>query len=383
MYKSVIPTVKIIFDRRKKATSVKEGTVDIEVYFNRKRRIISTGVKVLPKNWHPQYRVVGRADSGDLNLKIEATEMRIREHIRRLILEGKPFSWSSLDYILGQNNRGSFVEFVADRVSKRRDIRESTRKTHRKFLNALYEFAPDLDFSNLDKQCIYRYDEWLRSRKTYTQTTISSYHKHMKVYINEAIRMEYITHSPYDGIKIDRGKPKTRKYLTISEVQKIREVELPTENLRKVRDLFVFQCYTGLAYADLNKFDFGTLIERDGRYIMHDVRQKTGEEYYIVILPPAMEVLKKYDNKLPMMTNQQYNMRLKVVADHCALDKNLTSHMGRHTYASLCLNAGISIEVLARMLGHSDIKTTQIYAKMLNKTVEDAYATLVNKLGLK
>ena len=116
---------------------------------------------------------------------------------------------------------------------------------------------------------------------------------------------------------------------------------------------------------------------------MHDVRQKTGEEFYIVLLPKAIHILKRYDYRLPLISNQQYNMRLKIVADAAALDKQLTSHMGRHTYATICLNSGIKIEVLAKMMGHSDIKTTQIYARMINTTVENAYDVLEESDNIK
>lgn len=137
----------------------------------------------------------------------------------------------------------------------------------------------------------------------------------------------------------------------------------------------------GLAYADFSKFDFRDIIERNGKFVLNDVRQKTGEEFYILIMPRAMEILKKYGNRLPVMSNQQYNMRLKVVADAAGIDKKLTSHMGRHTYATLALNNGVKIEVLARMLGHADIKTTQVYARLIDTTVEMAYDELFEKLG--
>ena len=140
--------------------------------------------------------------------------------------------------------------------------------------------------------------------------------------------------------------------------------------------MFLFQCYTGLAYSDMRKFDFRDVQQRGKRLVLHDVRKKTGEDFYIVLLPPAIEILNKYDFRLPLMSNEQYNMRLKLVAESAGIEKNLTSHMGRHTFATLSLNSGIKIEVLAQMMGHADIRTTQIYAKMINCTVEEAYSVL-------
>ena len=178
------------------------------------------------------------------------------------------------------------------------------------------------------------------------------------------------------GFRVDQGKPRKRRFLSPEELVRIETCKVATPSLEKVRDMFMFQCYTGLAYSDLRKFDFRLVQQRGNRYILHDVRKKTNEDFYIVLLPPAMEILGKYEYKLPLMTNEQYNMRLKLIAESAGLDKNLTSHMGRHTFATMSLNSGIKIEVLAQMMGHADIRTTQIYAKMINCTVEEAYSVL-------
>lgn len=375
------PNIKIIFDRRKKSGPNKEGSVEIEIYFKSKRKWISTGVKVLPKHWSDKNYVKGRVDAIDLNHKIKNIEVRIDTAIRKLVADNQEFSWDDLlDLLDNSKETDSFINFVEKRVLSRQDITESTRKNHKKFLKALKEFNIIRDFSHLTKSRIYKYDEWLRNRKTYTQSTIASYHKYLKVYINEALRMEKISVNPYLGIKIDRGTSRIRKYLTEEEVHKIESVNLPTETLIKARDVFIFQCYTALAYADLVNFDFRNVVERDGRHVLYDKRQKTSEEFYIVLLPPALKILQKYDFRLPLMSNQQYNMRLKIIAETAGIDKKLTSHMGRHTYATMSLNAGISIEVLAKMMGHADIKTTQIYAHLINNTVEEAYDYLCKKI---
>ncbi len=223
------------------------------------------------------------------------------------------------------------------------------------------------------------YDEWLH-RQPYVQTTIHSYHKYLKIYIHDAMRHELLSEDPYVSVKIERGKSATRKYLDEGELEKIRKALIPHASLSQVRDLFVFQCFTGLAYADLANFDFTKVVERDGRYIVHDTRKKSDEDFYIVLLSPAVEILKRYDYVLPVITNQQYNLRLKAVADYAGLEKNLTSHMARHTFAGICINNGTRIETLAQMMGHTDIKTTQIYAKIFNKTVESAFDELEKKL---
>lgn len=375
------PKVKILFDRRKEARQKKTVSVEIEIYFEGKRKWISTGVRIEAKNWNKIHKVVGRADALDLNLKIDSVQDFVLTYIRRLMIEKREFSWTCFNTAINQSkNQNSFINFVESKLKDRKDITKGTYKNHLKFLNLLKEYNTILEFEDLTRNKIHEFDCWIRNRREYKQSTIAEYHKYMKIYVNSAIREEIITSNPYDGIKIEKGRHRMRKYLTQCELSRISEVHLPTDSLKKVRDLFLFQCYTGLSYSDMAKFEYSRIEEKDGRFVYHEERQKTKEIFYIILLPIAMEILRKYGLKLPIISNVQYNMRLKVVADAAGIDKRLTSHMGRHTYATMCLNAGIPIEVLADMLGHSDIKTTQIYAKLVNKTVENAYEQLQKKL---
>lgn len=370
------PTIRIIFDRRKVATPKKEGTVEIEIYYEKKRKWLSTGVKVLPKNWHPDKRVISRVDSQDLNIRIENIEKAIINHIRKLMIDEKLFTWSGLESSFKTKKEDSnFIKFIELSLQNKNGIAPNTRKNHRNLLGRLKDFKLIQDFKDLTKENVTSFNEWMHS-KGYKQASISTFHKILKVYIFEAIQRDLISQNPYTGFKIDRGKSDIRRFLNEEELNSIENAKTSTKSLEKVKDLFLFQCYTGLAYVDLSKFDFNQVIVRNGKYVVHDVRKKTGEEFYIILLPKAIEILKKYDYKLPIMTNQQYNLRLKIVADAAGLDKRLTSHMGRHTYATMCLNSGVKIEVLADMMGHADIKTTQIYAKLVNSTVENAYDIL-------
>lgn len=372
------PDVRLIYDRRKETVKKKDGCVEIEIYLQGKRKWISTGVRISSNNWTPKNnKVIGRIDSLDLNLKIDAILDYINCYIRQLMIDKKEFTWDGLHtHLEKQKIQNSFIDFVETRLAARKDLTKNSIKNHKKFVTALKEFGKIQNFEDLSRQRVKEYDEWLRNRRNYIQSTIAEYHKYLKIYIHDAIRQELITLNPYDGFKVDRGKTRTRKYLTQDEVLKLENAKLPTDSLNKVRDLFLFQCHTGMAYTDMARFDYRKVEKKGDRYIYHDIRQKTSEDFYIVLLPKAVEILKKYNDELPIISNYQYNLRLKVVAEAAGIEKNITTHMGRHTYATMCLNAGIPIEVLAQMLGHSNIKTTQIYAKLVNKTVEDSYDVL-------
>ena len=196
-------------------------------------------------------------------------------------------------------------------------------------------------------------------------------------YIREAIKFDLLQDDPYKGERLVRGKHSVRKYLTVDELEKVKNARIPTETICRVRDLFIFQAYTGIAYADLAKFDFKHELQKRGdKYVILDARVKTDENYFIVLLSPAMEILKKYNFVLPKITNQQYNLRLKIVADYAGLDRNLTVHMSRHTFATMCLNYGVKIENVSKMLGHTNVRTTQEYAKVLNTEVEKEFEML-------
>ena len=241
---------------------------------------------------------------------------------------------------------------------------------------SLREFDRIIYFSDLTKANITLYDDWLHA-KGYSQPTIYNYHKRNKRYIHEAIKFDLLKNDPYKGERFSRGKHAIRKYLTAEELKKVKDAQIYSETICRVRDLFIFQAYTGISYADLAKFNFKRDVQKRGnKYVILDIRLKTEENYFIVLLSPAMEILKKYDYVLPIISNQQYNLRLKIVADYAGLDRNLTVHMSRHTFATMCLNNGVKMENVSKMLGHTNVRTTQQYAKVLNAEVEKDFEML-------
>ena len=175
---------------------------------------------------------------------------------------------------------------------------------------------------------------------------------------------------PYTQVKFKRGECKEREPLTEAELQKLRKIKLD-EKLDKVRDLFVFSAYTGLAYCDVQAFDFEKMTEQQGKlYYIDGSRIKTASKFFTPILGPAMEVLKKYKFVLPKISNQKANDFLHLIETALKLNKPLTFHVARHSFATLALAHDIPIENVSRMLGHKNIRTTQIYAKVLKTTIE-------------
>lgn len=375
----IYPLIVFVFDRKKRASDSKTGIIEVRVTMDRRQKYISTGVSVLPSQWDKEKHIVNHPEASFLNLKIDSYINMVKTYVTGLIAKQKPFSFSEFEAFLERKNlKDSFFDYADRRIEERKDIRDSTRRTQKKLITVLESFGRIQTFSDLTRANIMAFDDWLHEKKI-SQSTVHSYHKFLKVYIRDALRNGLIEKDPYVGFKVDRGQTSKRRYLTEEEIDKIRKSNIPSESIDKVRDMFLFQCYTGLSYSDMATFDFSAVEERNGWHVVTGRRQKTGEDYYTVLLEPAMDILRKYDFKLPVMTNQQYNLRLKVLASMADLKKDLTSHMGRHSFAVSALNSGIPIEVVAKMMGHSDIATTQIYAKIVDKTVESAFSLLDKK----
>lgn len=381
--------VKVVFDRKKTATKKaakvrKEGSVQIEVYYNRQRKWLTTGVRVHLDEWKgisPNY-IYNRADATSLNAVITRQVQEVWDIITRL---GDGFSLELLE--LGKEEEVSltFLDFVADRIRERR-MAESTRKQHKVLYDMLVDYGKIVQFDDLTSVKIVKFNDWVMKRKNkngqpITQTSVYSIHKRLKVYVKDAMVRGYVQKNPYFGVNIARGKSRERLFLTDEEMERLRTAEMPTQSLERVRDLAVFQMYTGLSFADLAKFNFKKAEKKDGHWLIRDARQKTGEPFMLVLLSPAVEILEKYKSVLPKMSMQQYNMRLKMVVDAANIDKQLSSHCLRHTFAMYALNHGLSMEVVARILGHTKLATTQIYAKMQSNTVEAAMMQLEKKIS--
>lgn len=372
------PTTRFVFDRKKTATDKKAALVQVEIMHERKRKYVTTGVKIYKDQWNEKFGIVNRSDMKALNDRIDEIKRSIDLLITDMIKSEGVFSLDALGRRMNADKEKnmSFVEWVDDKICSRMDTTLSTKKTQRKLVTVLKDFGKIIEFSEITLPNIVRFDEYLRA-KSLKQNTVWSYHKTLKTYIREAINLEIIKKDPYVNFKIKKGNSEWGRYVTPEEMEKIESAVMPTDSINKVRDLFVFQCYTGLAYSDLASFDRSRVRKKGNAYILSGERVKTGIPYIVVLLPKAMEILNKYDWQLPVITNQQYNMRLKIVADACGIEKPLASHYARRTCGMLLLNSGIPIEVVAKVLGHSNIKITQeVYARILDDSVVKAFEKL-------
>lgn len=360
--------VQIIFDRNKTLTTKGKGLVEIRIYLGGNVRKYIRVAEVTKAGWN-NYK-----NSKDLALQVE----RYEEVVRAMKLMGEDMTVENFNYHIGEEKekresndpqKRSFIEYIRDEI-KKEDLREGTYRHKIHVLETLEAYGKLKTFADLTPKNIKAFDKWLHDTGDRTNVTIWDYHKRVKKYTRQLWLEELIPEDPYKRCKFNRGHSKVRTPLNDEELEALRTVEL-NDALGRVRDLFVFAAYTGLAYVDVNGFDFKRMaIKKEGKYFIDSTRTKTGTKYYTPILKYAMEILEKYDFKLPTISNQKANAYLHVIEQICDFHKSLTFHLARHSFATMCLSRDVPIENVARMLGHTDIKTTQIYAKILNSTIE-------------
>jgi integrase len=192
-----------------------------------------------------------------------------------------------------------------------------------------------------------------------------------------------IQSNPYFKLhgKFRRGTVENTEYLTDEEVQRIMKLEpTPGSMMEQARDLFVFQCWTGLAYQDAQAFDFTRYKKVDGEWRLTASRIKTGEPFVSQLLPPAVDVLKKYNMQTPKIVNAVYNRELHSIGMACGIHTRLHSHIARHTFATYMLRHGVPLQNVSRMLGHTNIKQTLRYAKVLAEDVHSDFARIAELL---
>ena len=277
------------------------------------------------------------------------------------------------------NMRQKFTDFCLKRLERERLARNSI-KDILVVLRAVDLFGRLKFLRDLTKENIVAFDEWLRDKGTLSDRTIHDYHKKLRKYIRILLNLGKIEKDPYENVKIPRGNVKERVPLTEEELLMIREAILKG-HLDRARDLFIFMAYTGLSYCDMENFNYDTMVEKhNGLYYIDGLRNKTSVRYYTPILPPAWAVLVKYDFNLPVISNQKLNDYLHVIQMRLQINKEMTCHVGRHSFATLLLCYGFPMEQVQRMLGHRNIKTTQIYGKILKKTIENMVEKMINQI---
>lgn len=263
-----------------------------------------------------------------------------------------------------------------------------TRSRLADFLRKWYNLS-DIPIREIDHKFICDFEAYLTANYRYAHNTMTKYLKNLRHIIELAINADYISRNLFIKFRMQYQNP-DRGFLSQEEVEKLIALRFDNEKLEQARDVFIFCCFTGLSYSDVAgltkqhiQLSFGNKMWIKGR------RQKTDTEYSIPLLNIPQLILEKYatgtltaDKVLPVADIVTYNDRLKKAAKACGIDKNISSHIARHTFATtIALTKGVPIETVSKMLGHTSIKTTQIYAKVINSKISNDMDMLAEKLS--
>lgn len=395
-------TTKLIFDRRKTASRTREGYIEVRVTIDRTTKYISTGVRVYKNEWATD-RVVNRQDADTLNERLAIIFEKVSRYSNECVKQCKTFDTESVKQIVWKQvemskDEPTFIQWCEKQIPLL-GVSEGTTKHYNPLITRLTEYGKMNKWQDVTVENIANFDAWLHTiTKPISDTALKSgkkpdklsdgavynYHKCLKALLNRALVFGLIVNNPYNRLKgkFKRGDRENLEYLTDEEMQKFEAIILTKGDiLDVVHDLFTFQLYTGLPFSDMQSFDASD-YKWDGKAWRHvGERIKTGVPYVSQLLPPAVKVLEKYGWEIPQISNADYNRHLKSLGQMAGIKTRLHSHLARHTFATWMLRHGVSIESVSKMLGHTNIKQTQRYAKVQAQAVYDDFDKIAAQMA--
>lgn len=378
------PILSYIYNRYGKASPTHDAVIELRIAYKNKQKYLSTGIRLYPREWQ-RGRVVNRLDAAILNKTLDKLMVDVRQVIYDMIDDGNIDIFAIPVKLAAKRRKAmTFIEYYKEKAEIRKHgIGKIAQGRYDLIPRILEEFGRITTFADLTQHNIVAFDKFLTKKGIQATSRWHNYHKYIRRFIAEAIKEGFVKYDPYDGVRLDHGNydGSIDKFLTVEELKQLKEAKMPDDRLERVRDLFIFQAYTCLAYTDLARFNKSQILEEDGKKVYHSHREKTNVRFSIPLLTPAIEILERY-NGLPLsfsthkkssgkiISNAKYNEFLKEMAEAAGLDKHLTTHWARHTGATMLLNAGVQPEVIAVIGGWKDTKVLmRIYAKMREKTV--------------
>ncbi|PTX14705.1 site-specific recombinase XerD [Pontibacter mucosus] len=395
----------LFYGRKAKTTRDNLLPIYLRVTIQGRRLELSTHRYVSPERWSVEAGKVkgSSAEARGINAYLDTLRTKAYAHHRELLQEGRPVNvdtfkekWMGVEekpvmlLEVFQMHNDQVSELVGKDYAPGTLTRYKTSLQHtRDFIRWKYS-AEDIDVKRLSYRFITDYEFWFKSVRNCNHNTAMKYLANFKKVIHLCLRNGWLERDPFLGFKMNK-KEVVREYLSEAELQRMAAKEFATDRLGQVRDVFLFSCYTGLAYVDVQKLKRSEIREgMDGERWIFTRRQKTETPSRIPLLPVALDILDRYqehpqclyqDRVLPVLSNQKMNAYLKEIADLCEIQKTLTFHIARHTFATtVTLSNGVPIETVSRMLGHRNLRTTQHYAKILDQKVSDDMQQLRDRL---
>ena len=395
--------------RKSRTNKTSESDIYLRISVNNKRSALSINRKVDPRKWHSKSeKMMGKsAEATELNNFTNVLRNKIKNIHQDLIEKNQVISAKSIiDEFKGVNKKQpkmtlqAFKEHNAqmDRLSGK-SISKSTAKRYwtcynhiEQFINEEYK-KDDYPMNDINHHFISKFEYFLKTKRECNHNSALKYVNNFKKIVRIALANQWMDRDPFYNYKV-QFETVEREFLNEEEVQKLIDKDLYLDRLKLVRDMFIFSCYTGLAYADVKKLNDEDITKGiDGGRWIRTKRTKTKTLSSIPILPIAEAILDRYKNHpevknsdfiLPVLSNQKSNAFLKEIALMCGIKKPLTTHVARHTFATtITLTNGVPIESVSKMLGHKDLRTTQHYAKIVDRKISEDMQNLRAKLEAK
>lgn len=384
------------------------ATVFARISVNGRRSEISLKKKVHPDEWDGiRGRAKGkREDTAKLNAHIERIRTLIADGYHNLVQQKKTVTVDAVKSLfVGGEDDGMTVRRLVDYHNREavQQLSAGTMKNYHTTQRYIEQFIKekyrrtDMALSELNYRFIMDFENYLRSykpkdhHKPLNNNGIMKHIERLRKMVNMAVTMDWLAKDPFAKFKKHFDKVE-RESLTKEELERLENRQFKIERLQQVLDMFLFSCYTGLAYIDLAELTPSNIVTGiDGNLWISTSRAKTETSVRVPILPKAKELMEKYADDpravasgtvFPVVTNQRMNGYLKEIAELCGISKDLTFHIARHTFATtVTLSNGVPIESVSKMLGHTSIRTTQIYAKVVESKLSEDMGRLQERLA--
>ncbi|MDF9799070.1 integrase/recombinase XerD [Catalinimonas alkaloidigena] len=400
-------TFSILFFVKKHRISNGKVPIYLRITANGKRLDLSVKRRIDADKWDEARGVArgSRQEIKALNMYLDQVKNHLYECHHQLEKEKKLVTAEAIKHrYLGKDDRGKTLSELMEYHNEemKDELAWGTQKNYFTTQKYVCEFlhkklkTSNIFLEELNYKFVKDFEKYLKHRtpdghqKPCGQNGAMKHIQRLKKMINLAIKEEWLVKDPFQKFKLKLEK-KDRGYLTKEELKRIAEKVFPIDRLDQTRDIFIFSCYTGLSYAEV--FDLTSnniVVGLDGNHWIQGQRRKSKEWFKVPILPQAKAIIKKYQDHplskthgkvLPVYTNQKTNAYLKEIAILCKISKNLTFHLARHTFATtITLSNGVPIESVSKMLGHTNLRTTQLYAKVVEQKLSEDMKMLKGKL---
>ena len=368
---------RLVYNRKKKLNKQGTALIQVEASLNQRRIYFKTNIYLRPEYWDKRTaQVCNHPQADDLNSMLFEFVLHLQGIELSLWKRGVPATLSLLKDAMKKNRpvNVTFPVFAKEYVTHS-DRRESTKENLYTTITVLQEFRPGLDFKDITYTFLKDFEVYLREKGNGINT-VAKHLRQLRTLVNEAINQGYIHADAYPFRKFKIKQEKGRhEFLTPDELKKLENLEINDRKLRHVLDAFLFCCYVGLRYSDFCQLTPANFIRVNGKRWLHFKSIKTGIELrlplHLLFEGKALAILDRYciTEFASLGSNSEVNKALSVIAGMARIKKHITYHTARHTCATLLIHQGVPITTVQRLLGHTSVKTTEIYSEILSSTI--------------